>query len=356
MPSVPFIPSRIFVEKAVEDLPLTRRILNKFSRVPREEIPDAQLLKKTADMTWAKKGLVLARMRADPLKEFRAMGRYYSLDLISNCHLECTYCILQSYLENNPVITIFTNVEEILERLADHLAQLPAGSVIGTGKIADSLALDGISEHTKYLVPFFARFNVGAHGHAPLRLELKTKSDQIQNLLGLDHGGRTVVSWSMNPPEIIAREEFKTASFEERLAAALLVSEAGYPVGFHFDPVIAHEGWRENYRRATDRIFESVPPEKIAWMSVGTLRFPARQARIMRKRFPKNASVLEGLISTSRRFLHYSDELREEVQRHLEERILRSLPRERIYRCMDFEPPPRPVMVSQNITKSPIRL
>src|SRR5262249_42523479 len=151
-------------------------------------IENPKHLKKPVEMTWAKKGLLLTRMKADPLKEFRAMsdsvtGKYYSLDLISNCHLECTYCILQSYLENNPIITIFTNVEEILERLQHQIQNLPEGSIIGTGKIADSLALDEISEHTKFLVPFFAGLPVRTHGCAPLQLELKTKSDHVDNLL-----------------------------------------------------------------------------------------------------------------------------------------------------------------------------
>ena len=285
-------------------------------------------------MTWAKKGLLLTRMKADPIKEFGAMtesvGRkYYSLDLISNCHLECTYCILQSYLQNNPVITIFTNVEEVLERLGKQLNQLPLGSVVGTGKIADSLALDDILEHTKFLVPFFADRNS--------TLELKTKSDRIENLLGLDHKGQTVVSWSMNPPEIIEREEYKTASFEERLAAARRVADEGDPVALYFYPVILHEGWEENYRRAIEGIFNAIPEDRIAWMSLGTLRFPARQAQIMKKRFPKNRKIMEGLISSNRRYLHYSDDLREETLSFLEEKMTPYLPREKIYRCMDFD-------------------
>lgn len=334
MPSALFNPSRIFVDRAVERLSLTRRILGKFEGIPVEVVDDPKTLKRPAEMTWAKKGLLLARMKADPLKEFAAMtesaGRkYYSFDLISNCHLECTYCILQSYLQNNPVITIFTNIEEVLERLGQQLNQLPPGSVVGTGKIADSLALDEISEHTKFLVPFFARRG--------FTLELKTKSDRIQNLLGLDHKGRTVVSWSMNPTEMIEREEYKTASFEERLHAAKRVVKEGYPVAFHFDPVILHEGWEENYRRAIEKIFDAIPGNRITWMSLGTLRFPARQAQIMRKRFPKNRKILEGLISSNRRCLHYADNLREETLSFLEGKMTPCLPKEKIYRCMDFD-------------------
>ena len=338
MPEASFKPYRIFVDRSVENLPLTQRVLRKFPSVPVERVDDPKTLKKPAPMT--KKNLLLTQMKADPIKEFGAMSKsarrpYYSLDLISNCHLECTYCILQSYLENNPLITVYTNIEEILERLGSQMIHLPIGSVIGTGRIADSLALDGISEHNRLLVPFFGRSGERARQASPL-LELKTKSNRIDGLLGLNHGGQTVVSWSMNPSAIIEREEYKTASFEERIKAAQRVLEAGYPVGFHFDPMIFHEEWKRNYTDAVKKLFRKIPDQKIAWVSVGTLRFPARQGRIMEKRFPKNLSIHEGLLSTHHTFLHYPDSLREEMQSWMQLHLSRHLPAEKVYRCMDF--------------------
>lgn len=335
MPSAPFQPLRVFVERSVRELPLTIRTLAKLPQITVEVVEDARAMKRPAEMAWAKKGLLLARKRTDPLKEFPAMsasnGRpYFSLDLISNCHLECTYCILQSYLENNPVITVFTNLEEILERLQGQIAQLPQGSIVGTGRLADSLALDEMTEQTKWIVPFFGRQN-------KITLEIKTKSDRVENLLGLDHRRQTVVSWSMNPPNIIEREEYKTASFEERLEAARRVLREGYLVAFHFDPMIYQEKWREEHIFMLDQIFDTIPPEEIAWMSLGTLRFPARQARIMQKRFPKNGAILEPLVSTSRTVIHYPDDLREEMQSFMEKRILGALPSNRVYRCMDLD-------------------
>ena len=73
MPSALFNPSRIFVDRAVERHSLTRRILGKFEGIPVEIIDDPKKLKKPAEMTWAKKGLLLTRMKADPIKEFGAM-------------------------------------------------------------------------------------------------------------------------------------------------------------------------------------------------------------------------------------------------------------------------------------------
>lgn len=333
MPCVAYKPAKIYIDPAVKNLPLTKKILGKFPEVEIETLNDPKDLKKPREMTGAKKSLVLARMKADPLKEFRAMSEssrrpYYALNLISNCHLECTYCILQSYLANNPVITIFTNMDEILERLEDQIQRLPAGSVIGSGKIADSLALEDISEHHQHLIPFFSK-------QRDVTLELKTKSDFVESLLGLNHGNNTVVSWSVNPASIIENEEFKTASLDERLKAAQCCVDAGYRVAFHFDPMIYHEAWQKNYAEACDQIFETIPLKQIAWMSAGTLRFPFKQSKIMKSRFPKNEAIHRELISTSQKFIHYPEDLRKEMQSFMEEKISAKIPG--FYRCMDFE-------------------
>lgn len=334
MPSASYQPAEIFVDRTVAALPYTQRILSKFPQVPVQTVEEIKLLKKPREMGSAKKTLLLAPMKADPLKEFRAMTQsserpYFSLNLISNCHLECTYCILQSYLANNPAITIFANLEAILEKLEKGLPSLAPMSVVGTGKIADSLALDEITEHAPLLVDLFAR-------QQRVLLEFKTKSEKVDALLKLDHRGRTVVSWSINPPSLIEREEYKTASFEERAAAARQVAEAGYKVGFHFDPLIIHRGWKRNYKEVVERIFDVLKPSQIAWISLGALRFPFRQKRIIQKRFPKNESLLQGLTSSHQTFLHYPKTLKSELLGFLENELLKFLKREQIYRCMDF--------------------
>ncbi len=96
MPSLPFKPAKIYVDTAVAALPLTQKILQKFLEIEKEEIGDIKFLKKPAEITGAKKSLLLARLKADPLKEFQAMTEssqrpYFALNLISKCHLECTY-------------------------------------------------------------------------------------------------------------------------------------------------------------------------------------------------------------------------------------------------------------------------
>ena len=136
---------------------------------------------------------------------------------------------------------------------------------IGTGEHSDSLALDktlGINQH---IIKFFAALPNAL-------LELKTKSNQIEHLLELPHGGKTVISWSVNPQVIITKEELKTATLDERLNAARMASDAGYKVAFHFDPMIDYPDWEKGYQGLVEQIFDNISPDRIAWVSLGTLR------------------------------------------------------------------------------------
>src|SRR5262249_9518810 len=142
---------------------------------------------------------------------------YLVIDFGSNCPFDCSYCFLQEYLANNPALKVFTNVGDALGEVdAVHRGHRDRTFRIGTGERVDSLALDHLTDLSCELVPFFA-----AHDNA--LLELKTKSDRVENLLRHDPRDRVVVSWSVNPSAITAVEEAGCASLAQRIAAAVRV-------------------------------------------------------------------------------------------------------------------------------------
>ena len=108
-----------------------------------------------------------------------------------------------------------------------------------------------------------------------LVLELKSKDSYVENLLDLkhEHCGKTVVSWSVNAKRVCENDEAHTASLDERIEAAGKVAEAGYRVGFHFDPLIHFKGWEDEYSDTVKKIFAGVPVRSIAWISISSLRY-----------------------------------------------------------------------------------
>ncbi len=55
--------------------------------------------------------------------------------------MDCTYCILQDYLDPSPV-TIHSNTDDMFSELDEALSSSRRVFRIGTGELTDSLAID----------------------------------------------------------------------------------------------------------------------------------------------------------------------------------------------------------------------
>ncbi len=201
------------------------------------------------------------------------------LDAVSNCPFECSYCFLQHYM-NDGVTTVVADIASLVAEVRRRVSLEPWRFFrIGTWDLGDSLALEPLVGTAAQLVLAFSRME-------NVLLELKTKSAAVQGLEELDHRGRTAVSWTMNPREVVQAEEYRTAPVSQRLAAMARVAEAGYPVGIHFDPMILYPGWERGYRSLVDEVLGVVPHDRIAWVSVGSLRFNPPMKRAMEANYP----------------------------------------------------------------------
>ena len=311
-------PEKVFVEHSVEHSPITRNVLDRLPGVPVEHLHSTDHLLEQSKhwapgITQAKKSLILARHRGHFFKSCPAAQarrpfentccNYSVLNYASNCHMECSYCYLQSYL-NFPYMLIYANHNDLLSELEGVLKNRRNDfHRIGTGELADSLALDPLTSYSVPLVNFFARQDNAI-------LEFKTKSDCIENILDLDHRGHTVVSWSLNPPFIQDKEEHKTATIEERLRAAELCVQAGYPVAFHLDPLIFYPGWEKDYKDLIERIFENIPAASVPWISIGALRMSQALKELVRERFPRSFLPLGELVPCEDGKLRYFKPIR----------------------------------------------
>jgi spore photoproduct lyase len=341
MTSPLFEPERIFVERSVRDLPFTRSLLSRWPAVPSQEVDRPQeaqeLVSRTADpLTAGKRSLLIARQRGPFIKRCPGTKAYICcgygiINTANGCDLDCSYCILQGYL-NNPLLTVYANVEELIEQLD---ALLSGGGDrfyrLGTGELTDSLSLDPLFGHARLLVPYFAGKNNAI-------LELKTKTTNVGELLQLDHNGRTVVSWSLNAQPVVSREERGAPPVASRLAAARRCCQAGYRIGFHFDPLITYPGWEEDYQAVVDAIFEHVEPEAIAWISLGALRYPPQLDGIIRRRHPNSDIVLGELFPGQDGKLRYFRPIRTALFRKMNAWIKEHDEGIFVYLCMESDP------------------
>lgn len=295
--SAPWRPESIWVERAVREAPVTRILVSRLPGVPVHVVEATGVADAGMRFVDGKRRLVVKHHGGSFLHHCPAgtpglvCCNYLILNLAVNCPFDCGYCFLQDYVANNPALKVFTNPEDGLAEVDAVLRARPDRTFrIGTAELADSLALDHLTDLSLTLVPFFA-------GRQNALLELKTKSDRVENLLGLDPRERVVVSWSLNSEAIMSGDEAGTATLDQRLAAARRVQNAGYKVGLHFDPLVAHEGWEEGYR-ATVQALAPLDMRRIAWVSLGSLRMTSSLKAAVRGR-PANGQVLSRHLLTS---------------------------------------------------------
>ena len=352
-----YLPNQVFIEKGVTRSIITERVLERLSGVPVYIIDSVEQLREkartqTPTISVGKRTLVLTRHQGSFFKSCpasRTRGEaanvccnYFVINFASNCHMECSYCYLQAYL-NFPYIVVHANIEDLTGELESALAASPGSFFrIGTGELADSLALDPLTGYAQRLVEFFA-----AQRNAVL--ELKTKTDCVEGLLGLEHRGRTVVAWSMNTRYVQKQEEHKTDSIEDRLRAARKCADSGYRLGFHFDPLVHYPDWESDYRRLVGEIFDTVPAAAIAWFSIGSLRMTSGLRDTMRSRFPRSFLPLGELVPCPDGKLRYAKSIRTRMYVKVLEWIrARASASTGVYACME-----RPEVWSRVFETSP---
>ena len=243
--------------------------------------------------------------------------------------MDCSYCYLQEYLSGNPQLKVFSNTGDLLAEADELLSRHRRFFFrIGTGEITDSLALDPYIGFSREVVPFFAE-------QPNSLLELKTKSDCVGDLLRIDPKDRVVVAWSMNPERVIALHEHGTASLGERLAAAVRCQQAGYRLGFHFDPLIEYPDWESDYRSLLEQLFSTVDWRRIAWLSMGVLRVTPALRRSMKARFPQSALLTGEQSLCPDGKLRYFHPLRVSMYRRMLGWIRHAAPTVKVYLCME---------------------
>ena len=333
-----FKPDKIYINEDVLHTAVARRVLEHFSKVDKTIVSENDrpvgLTSKGLTISQGKKTLHLKRFKGDPFKLCPGFSddvlccNYYVINVVENCPLDCTYCILQAFI-NKPAITIHANIEEMVQQTLTAIQNEPSRIFrVGTGEHGDSFALDTILDINSYLVEQFSKVPNAI-------LELKTKTDNIDALLDLEHGGRTVVAWSLNPPEIIKKQELKTVSLEDRLGAARKLVENGYQVAFHFDPIIYYPGWENGYRHTVDMMLDAVPGDSIAWISLGTLRFIPALKKIAEERF-SNLSIFHNEFTPAHDGkMRYLKPIRKELLSSISQWIRKKSPSIPLYLCME---------------------
>ena len=330
----------LFIDREVQDLELTRSIAAGLSGLPCEIVDGPEPLYKTIyesedPESAGKEYLYLTKNRGSFIRkcpgtrEYTCCG-YQILHIGAYCTMDCAYCILQSYF-HPPSLQFFVNHDDLFDELDVVLAsKAPDMRRMGTGEFTDSMIWEPLTGLAPKLVERFAK-----QSHSVL--ELKSKTVNIQGLDEIDHNRKTIMAWSVNTPKVIAEQERNTTALEARLAAAEKCQSWGYPLAFHFDPMVIYPGCEDEYEKVVRDIFSHASPDNVVWISLGAFRFMPDLKQIISRRFPDSKIIYGEFISGLDQKMRYFKPLRIALFKRLGKLIKELAPDVTVYFCMEDE-------------------
>ncbi|MEE8431157.1 MAG: DNA photolyase [Candidatus Desulfatibia sp.] len=327
--------SKLYIDQHVANLPQVVSIQSRLN-IPYEVVEDSQKVFEAVScdndpVLKGKKLLFLTSNRGAFIKDcpgtraYTCCG-YKILHIGTYCTMDCSYCILQAYF-HPPVLQYFVNHDDLLKDL-ERLFLEKTVSRIGTGEFTDSMIWEAWTDLSSLLVSKFA-------GQSQAVLELKTKTTAIGKLEQLQHNRKTIVAWSLNTDRVIDNEERGTARLSARLRAAAKCESWGYPLAFHFDPLVIYDGCEDDYRQVVQQLFSQISSKNIVWISLGSFRFMPSLKPIIQRRFPGSKIVYGELISGLDGKMRYFKPLRIDLFRKMTTWIREMAPDVLIYFCME---------------------
>lgn len=329
---------KIYIEKEIKDHRNSDRILSLIPDPKNIEFIDDvySLIKRIPNIynpELKSKNLLLCRIKGEilqrcPGSQGHICCNYNVINLYVGCPLNCTYCILQSYL-NQPFIVINIDIENIFDFLDKFFKKNRNNFYrIGTGELSDSLVFDPITNFSLDFIDFFSE-------QPNAIFEFKTKTDFIDNLLKYNSTSNIVIGFSVNPLNVISGEEGESASIEQRIKAMKNLVKNKYKIALHFDPIINIKNFDNEYSILINNIFNDISSKDIAWISLGTFRYTPNLKNMIEYNFPETKILTDEFIECKDGKFRYFKPIRINLYKRIIE-LLRGIDKNfLIYLCME---------------------
>ena len=298
------------------------------------------LKEKYSDLPWIpiESHNKIDELRTRPNKDFSAMKRHLIIGIrkthnyvpnhkvsdflvpytSSGCTAMCHYCYLVCNYNKCAYLRLFVNREKMLKKIMDHGARFEKDYTYEIGSNSDLVLENTITGNLAWTIENFSRSKYGF-------LTFPTKFNQVEPLLGINHGGRVIMRMSVNPQSIITRFEPGTSNLNARITALNSMCDAGYRVGLLIAPIIITEDWKGLYSQLittlSDRLSQKV--KKQALIEIIFMTYSFVQNAINTEAFPQADLLYNKELMTGRgkgKYC-YRDDIRKDGELFLRQQI-----------------------------------
>ena len=323
--------SHIYVEKKILNNKNTLEILSKFKDVKIIEIENYKEVfsSNNQDFHLQKLGqkLILASNKANMIYEgavvcesFENDNFYYTSSII-NCVYDCEYCYLQGVYSSGNIV-IFVDIEKVFEEVEELYNKLKT-LYLCISYDTDLLAIEnicGFSEKWYYFI----------EDKKDLKIELRTKSGNIDKFLNLKPLDNFIIAFTLSPENLALKNEKYTASFKNRVKAIKELQEKGWKVRICIDPLIYSDNFEKNYSQMIEYLFNKINKEKVIDVSIGVFRISKEYLKKMRNQ-NQNSEILYYPFECIDGVYTYSDKTKSYMINFIKEQFLKYIDEKKIY-------------------------
>lgn len=345
-----WIPKRVLVTAAAAEYPHGRAIAERCARLGAavEELSGNRLtgLRGADERETYRTAKSTLAVVVSPPGEFKLQPIPPSADwqfhIARGCPAHCQYCYLAGSLPGPPVTRVFANLDEILGNLDGFVgrgtvtsrssARAGEGTTFEASCYTDPLGIEPATGSLARAIESFGRRDDEAS------LRFTTKFDAVDDLLTLEHRGRTRARFSLNATGVSGFEG-GTASVPARIAALARMAGVGYLVGLTIAPIMPVDGWREQYDDLLSQVataLAGVGANVDLTVELITHRFTPTSKEVLSGWYPASKLEMDGEVRTlkrgkfgARKYV-YPRPVMAELKAFFEERIGALLPQARI--------------------------
>ena len=325
----------IYIENQIKNHPRTNHILSKFKK--RIEVVYCNhygeifnIKSQNFRIQKKKPALILAKKLGKKLhhipKSFSIGGKnnYYFSHML-NCIYDCEYCFLQGKHMSAHYL-LFVNYEDFFLEIEKKIEQNTLEkSYFFSGYDCDSLAFDGITNFVDSFIPIFKK-------HKNAILEIRTKSTQIQKILGHKPIDNCIIAFSFTPENISKLIEHKVPSIKKRIEAMKKLASMGWKIGLRFDPIIPSCNFAKIYDNLFRIISTNIPEKNIHSISFGMMRFPKQMFKKMIKENP-NERIISLSFENRNGIYSYNKEMENKLENIISKKLKKYMKNIPVFNC-----------------------
>lgn len=326
--------SHIYVEKSVRNYFRTQEILKKFPSAKVIEInhykdvfcrskQSYMLQHRSQNLILAEKQGILLYEGAPVCQNFGNKFFYYT-SCMMNCIFDCEYCYLKGMYPSANIV-IFVNLEDIFAKVEQMLKCHPLYLCVSYD--TDLLAME-------QLIGYVREWGIFTQKQENLKIEVRTKCVNKSFIRSVMPVPNVIYAFTLSPQAVIESCEHHTPSLTERLSCIAEMVRKGFSIRLCFDPMIYLPQWREHYAEMLEQVYNTIDLEKIVDVSVGTFRISQDYLKKMRKQEPDSA-VVWFPFQNENGIYHYPNELMEQMESFLVERLKEKMSKEKIFQWRD---------------------